>query len=216
MWNDDPSHHRRAGRSLGGATAIAGHVAGAHGPGVLPSPRVTVFRCVNGSSPGTARESAPESEWPMAVHEIAFPCVGRLQPEHLLKAFEAGADAVCVITCAGENCRYLEGSRRAERRVQYVRDLLDEIGLGAERLLVFHLAASPQGDATLGHGPNGGSPSAQLNQEEAGVRLAEVREMVVAGLGALPPSPLRQGEAVAWPRDGARRDGANGSRDTAG
>ena len=109
------------------------------------------------------------------MHEIVVPCTGKLQPEHLLKAFEAGADAVCVIACARDNCHYLEGSRRAERRVEYVRKLLDEIGLGADRLLVFHLAAS----------------------EELGSRLTAICEMVMAGLGALQPNPLRQDKATA-------------------
>jgi hypothetical protein len=130
------------------------------------------------------------------VRDIALPCTGRLQPEHILKAFETGADAVCVITCAGDDCRYLEGSRRAERRVEYVRGLLDEIGLGGERLLVFHLAASPQPDVTPGRGPNGSSPVTQLNQEEVATRLAEIRKRVVAGLSALQPSPLRQNRAT--------------------
>jgi hypothetical protein len=117
------------------------------------------------------------------VHEVVLPCTGRLQPEHLLKAFEAGADAVCVITCARDNCHYLEGSQRAARRVEYVRELLDEIGLGGERLLVFHLAASGQED---------GPPGTQPNREESGSRLAGICQTVVAGLGALQPNPLRQ------------------------
>ena len=129
------------------------------------------------------------------MREIALPCTGRLQPEHLLKAFEAGADAVCVVTCAGDDCHYLEGSRRAERRVEYVRELLDEIGLGGERLLFFRLAASPEANTTLGRGPKGSSPDTQLNQEELGSRLAEVCERVMVGLGAVQPSPLRQDRA---------------------
>jgi hypothetical protein len=126
------------------------------------------------------------------VHEVALPCTGRLQPEHLLKAFEAGADAVCVITCAGDNCHYLEGSRRAERRVELVRDLMNEIGLGGQRLLVFRLSASRQEEATPGHPEKGPSPGRQVNQES----LAEIFDIVVAGLGAIQPNPLRQDTAT--------------------
>lgn len=122
------------------------------------------------------------------MHEIALPCVGKLQPEQLLKAFEAGADAVCVMTCATDNCRYLEGSQRAERRVEYVRRLLDEIGLGGERLIVLHAAAPAL--PTSGNGtdpqPHGRVPDSQT----------AVPEMMMAGLGALRPSPLRRREAA--------------------
>jgi hypothetical protein len=126
------------------------------------------------------------------VHEVAVPCTGRLQPEHLLKAFEAGADAVCVITCAGNGCHYLEGSRRTERRVEHVRGLLNEIGLGGQRLLVFHLAAAGQEEATPGRPEKGPSLGKRVNQES----LAEIFDMVVAGLGAIQPNPLRQDKAA--------------------
>ena len=189
------NRHRSAARNLGGETALAADPVGTHKAVTPASPNVTVFRCVNSSRPGTEpaigrRLSQPEPEWPIPVHEVALPCTGRLQPEHLLKAFESGADAVCVITCAGNDCHYIEGSRRAERRVEYVRELLNEIGLGGQRLLVFHLATSGQEDATLERPPKGPSPGKQLNQES----LAAIFEMVMAGLGALPPSPLRKGK----------------------
>jgi coenzyme F420-reducing hydrogenase delta subunit len=129
---------------------------------------------------------------PIVVHEVTLPCTGKLQPEHLLKAFEAGADAVCVIDCAGDNCQYLEGSRRAERRAEYVGNLLDEIGLGSQRLMVFHLGDSAQDHPTPGGAPPDLSPPTQLNQEELASRLAAIYETVAARLGALPPNPLRQ------------------------
>jgi len=182
MWNGRPNYDRHVGRNPEGATSSTGDAADTPESGALASPNITVFRCANCSHPATEPvstagrpRSQPEPEWPLAVHEIALPCTGKLQPEHLLKAFEAGADAVCVITCARDDCHYLEGSQRAERRVEYVRELLNEIGLGADRLTVFHLAAS----------------------EELGPRLAAIRETIMAGLGALPPNPLRQGKATA-------------------
>lgn len=172
--------------------------------GAVASPNVTVFRCVNCSRPGTVSPSGvercplqPRVEWPIPTHEVVLPCTGRLQPEHLLKAFEAGARAVCVIACAGDNCHYLEGSRRAERRVEYVRELLDEVGLGGERLMVFHLPGSAHEDMTLGCAPRDGSPGAQLSQEELGSRLAAIYEKVVAKLDALGPNPLGEGKASA-------------------
>ena len=209
MRNNHPSHDRRAGRNAGAVTAPAGLVAGACEASPVP-PNVTLFRCANCSRPATAPASTagrppsqPDFEWPIPVHEIALPCAGRLQPEHLLKAFEAGADAVCIITCARDDCCYIEGSLRAERRAEYVRQLLDEIGLGRERLLVCHLAPSAQDDSVL----------TRLKQNENGSRAVEIRDTVLARLGALPPNPLRQDRATVSRPDGARRDEANGTRD---
>jgi len=193
------NRHQSAGRDLGERPAPTGDPAGSHKAVSPASPKVTVFRCVNSSRPGAQpepaieqRPSQPEPEWPFPVHEVALPCTGRLQPEHLLKAFEAGADAVCVITCAGDNCHYLEGSERAERRVEHVRELLNEIGLGGQRLLVFHLAAPGQEKATPGRPQKDPSPGKQVNQES----LAEIFDIVVAGLGAIQPNPLRLDKAT--------------------
>lgn len=200
MSNDYLHHHPNAGENPPASTALAEDAPGVAGPGPHPSSHVTVFRCVNCLRPDMSPAPAlgpllsqRALQRPIAVHEVALPCTGKLQPEHLLKAFEAGADAICVIDCAGDSCQYLEGSQRAERRAEYVGKLLDEIGLGSQRLMVFHLGDSAQDHAT----PGGASPDlplhAQLNQEELGSRLAAIYEIVAARLGALPPNPLRQG-----------------------
>jgi heterodisulfide reductase subunit A len=60
-----------------------------------------------------------------------------VDPRYLLKAFEAGCDAVCLIGCAIGKCRTMDGNLRAQRRVILVRGLLEEIGLKGERLFLF-------------------------------------------------------------------------------
>lgn len=192
-----------------------------HTQEALASPDLTVFRCANCSRPGTVPRLTVERrplqarlEWPISMHEVVLPCTGRLQPEHVLKALEGGARAVCVVACAGDNCHYLEGSHRAERRVEYVRELLDEVGLGSERLMLFHLPGSAHEDMTLGYAPREGSPGTQLSQEELGSRLAAICEKVMAKLDALEPNPLAQGEATVSPHDGARSDDVSGSSNT--
>ncbi|MGA2501350.1 MAG: hydrogenase iron-sulfur subunit, partial [Tepidisphaeraceae bacterium] len=99
--------------------------------------RVTVFICSNCARAGVEacarfrRPVTPAFPWPTAVDEVIVPCAGRLQPEHLLRIFEAGTDLLCVVACEEDNCHNLEGSCRATRRVRYVQGMLDEIGLGA-------------------------------------------------------------------------------------
>ena len=76
------------------------------------------------------------------VKEVVVPCTGRLQPEHLLRAIEAGADLVCIVACEENNCHFLEGSKRVRRRAEYVQQLLEEIQVGGERILLLHLPGS--------------------------------------------------------------------------
>jgi hypothetical protein len=114
------------------------------------------------------------------------PCTGRLQPEHILKAFESGADLVCAIACQEDNCHYLEGSKRCVRRVDYLRSILREIGLKGERLLLFHLPGTAAEDMALA----AGRPA--LPREDLDARLAAIRERVTQALEVLPPNPLEE------------------------
>ena len=163
---------------------------------VLPS--LTVFRCVNRSGPALdafatkrQRPVPPPVQSPVVVNDIAVPCVGKLQPEHLLKAFENGVDAVCVIACESDHCRYLEGSQRLDRRAEYVRGLLEEVGLGGERLMVLHLGGSAREDVQVLLGrpwPNG----QQTDGADAEAELAALHEQMTVRLRALKTSPLRK------------------------
>jgi coenzyme F420-reducing hydrogenase delta subunit len=166
-----------------------------HSVAVAGDAPVTAFICVQSARPGLTpssgirpRPAAPSLNWPFAVQEILVPCTGRLQPEHLLKAFEDGARVVCVVACAEDNCHHLEGSCRARLRVDYVRRLLDEIGLGGERLMLFHLPGSAREDMALGLAA---APPAPLPSDLAD-RLKAIRDAVVERAASVPQNPLRK------------------------
>jgi F420-non-reducing hydrogenase iron-sulfur subunit len=114
---------------------------------------LTVFVCANCARPGRPPAAGvrqppaiPTFGWPCKAREVLVPCSGRLQPEHILKAFDYGSDAVAVIACDEANCHYLEGSRRILRRIEFVRGLLDDMGLSGRRLILAHLPGSARED----------------------------------------------------------------------
>jgi coenzyme F420-reducing hydrogenase delta subunit len=116
------------------------------------------------------------------------PCTGRLQPEHILKAFESGSDLVCAIACQEDNCHYLEGSKRCARRVDYLRSILQEVGLSGERLMLFSLPGTAAEDMALA----AGRPARTCADLDA--QLAAVRDQVMQVLEDLPPSPLHEAQ----------------------
>lgn len=67
----------------------------------------------------------------------AVPCGGKIDPRYVLKALESGAAAVCVIVCPAVSCRSLEGSARAGRRIDLVRELVTEAGLDPNAVALF-------------------------------------------------------------------------------
>jgi len=95
---------------------------------------IRVFYCRNlGEGTGApAALSCLAREQGLVLEPV--PCSGKLDPRYLLRAFEAGARAVCVLTCPNDQCKLIEGNVRAARRVTAVKELLSEAGLDPESL----------------------------------------------------------------------------------
>ena len=106
---------------------------------------VVFFRCASARNPVTATDLSGRG---ISIQEVLLPCAGRIQPEHLLKAVEKGADLVCVVTCGDGECIYLEGGLRLARRAQFVRGLLNELGVG-QRLLVLQTDDASQPETII-------------------------------------------------------------------
>jgi F420-non-reducing hydrogenase iron-sulfur subunit len=81
-------------------------------------------------------------QYPPEVEVILIPCSGRVDIIHLLKAFEAGADAVFVAGCLEGECHYLTGNLKAKKRVNKIKKDLVQMGIEPERLEMFNLSSS--------------------------------------------------------------------------
>jgi coenzyme F420-reducing hydrogenase delta subunit len=107
-------------------------------------------------------------QYPVNVRIIHSPCTGKIEMEHILAAFEKGIDGILVAGCLEGGCHFLEGNLRARKRTDRIREILDEIGVGGERLKMVNLSAAM-------------APTFVQRVEEI---VAEVR--------ALGPNPLRE------------------------
>jgi F420-non-reducing hydrogenase iron-sulfur subunit len=162
---------------------------------IQDSTKITQFVCANCAragkeltSAGRARPVVPEFDLPGRVQSIVVPCVGRLQPEHMLRAFEAGSSVVSVVACQEDNCHYAEGSRRCALRVELVQSILKEIGLGEGRLLLSHLPGSALEDLAVASGKSSGSN----NPESLNAHIGAIRNRIIETLRSYPPNPLQQ------------------------
>jgi F420-non-reducing hydrogenase iron-sulfur subunit len=79
--------------------------------------------------------------YPPNVKIIRVPCSGKVDAIHIMKAFEKGADGVYVAGCLEGDCHFKNGNIKAAHRVEYVKKLLDEIGMGSERLEIINISA---------------------------------------------------------------------------
>jgi len=67
---------------------------------------------------------------------ISLPCSGKADLLYFLKAFETGADGLALVTCPKNECHYLEGNLRAPKRAEQANALLEEAGMGGNRVTV--------------------------------------------------------------------------------
>lgn len=105
------------------------------------TPAIRVFCCHYTSQQAIAEgaKGLKEDGFPDNATIERLVCSGKLQVSTILKAFEEGADGVCVVGCPVNECHNLMGSQRAAHRVLAVRKALSELGVEAERIEMFHL-----------------------------------------------------------------------------
>ena len=60
-------------------------------------------------------------------------CTGRVDNLYVMKAFEGGADGVIVAGCERGRCSFAVGNSNAAKRVDWIRDWLEQVGLDARR-----------------------------------------------------------------------------------
>jgi len=131
-------------------------------------PEIVAFCCHYCAYGAADLAGSMRLNYPANVKIIKLPCTGKVDIIYLLKAFEDGADGVFVVGCLEGNCHFTDGNIKAKRRVARAKKLLDEIGLGGERLDMFNMSAS------------------------MGPKFAEVAREMTERIKGLCPNPLRE------------------------
>ena len=107
-------------------------------------------------------------QYPPNVRIIRIPCTGKVDVRHLLEAFEKGADGVYVAGCLEGDCHYLKGNFRAKKRVTLAKQILEDAGIGGDRLEMYNMSAA------------------------MGPRFAEVAREMTEKIRKLGPSPIKK------------------------
>jgi coenzyme F420-reducing hydrogenase delta subunit len=141
-------------------------------------PQITVFTCIYCGYMSADTAGALRLQYPPNVKLVRLPCTGKTDVGYILKAFEQGADGVYVVGCPIGNCHHVRGNERGNARVQRAKELLDDIGLGGERLDMFFVSGG------------------------MGATFARLAEEMTERIRALGPNPLKEpsnGQVVSEP-----------------
>jgi len=134
------------------------------------APEIIVFACHYCAYAAADLAGSMRLQYPPTIRIIKLPCTGKLEVIHVLKALEAGADGVYAAGCMEGECHYLKGNLWARKRVDYVKKLLDELGIEPERIEMYNMSSA------------------------MGPRFAEVASEFTDRIKALGPSPLRRAD----------------------
>lgn len=105
-------------------------------------PNILAFCCHYCAYASADLAGSMRIQYPPNVRIIRTPCTGRLETEYYMKAFESGVDGVFIAGCLEGGCHFIAGNLYAKRRVEYIRDLMGEIGLERERLRMVNVSAA--------------------------------------------------------------------------
>jgi F420-non-reducing hydrogenase iron-sulfur subunit len=103
-------------------------------------PEITVLLCIYCAYMAADTAGALRLPYPANVKLVRLPCTGKTDARYILKAFEDGADGVYVVACPIGNCHHVHGNERARARVERTKRMLDEIGLGGNRLDIYYMS----------------------------------------------------------------------------
>jgi F420-non-reducing hydrogenase iron-sulfur subunit len=105
-------------------------------------PKILTFCCLYCAYASADLAGSMRIQYPSNVRIIRTPCTGRLEVEYYMKALENGADGVLVAGCLEGGCHFIEGNLFAKKRVNHIREVLEEIGLEKERLRMVNVSAA--------------------------------------------------------------------------
>jgi coenzyme F420-reducing hydrogenase delta subunit len=105
-------------------------------------PKVLVFCCNWCSYAGADLAGVSRLQMPPHFRVIRVMCSGRVDPEHLLKAFSLGADGILVAGCHPADCHYIGGNYRTRRRIPMLKIMISQFGLEPSRLQLEWVSAS--------------------------------------------------------------------------
>jgi len=105
-------------------------------------PEITAFYCIYCGYMAADTAGALNIQYPANIKFVRLPCTGKTDIRYLLEAFEQGADGVYVIACPIGNCHHVRGNERGLARLKRAKKILDDIGIGGERLDMFFMSGS--------------------------------------------------------------------------
>jgi F420-non-reducing hydrogenase iron-sulfur subunit len=104
-------------------------------------PKILSFLCNWCAYAGADLAGISRFQYPPNTRTVRVMCSGRIDPAFIPRVFRAGFDGVMILGCHPGDCHYLSGNIQAEKKISLLRRMLDDMGIGKERLLLDWVSA---------------------------------------------------------------------------
>jgi coenzyme F420-reducing hydrogenase delta subunit len=108
-------------------------------------PKILAFACNWCSYAGADLAGVSRIQYPPNMRIIRVMCSGRVDPIFILDALARGVDGVMVLGCHPGDCHYISGNLMTERKIKWVKELIEKAQVDPNRLKLEWISAS-EGD----------------------------------------------------------------------
>jgi len=105
-------------------------------------PKIVAFFCKWCTSGGADLAGTMRLSYPPNIVGIRVMCSSRVDPEHILNAFQTGADGVLIGGCHPGDCHYKTGNYQTLKRITLLKQMLKDLGINEKRLRLEWVSAS--------------------------------------------------------------------------
>ncbi|MDI6774408.1 MAG: hydrogenase iron-sulfur subunit [Verrucomicrobiota bacterium] len=105
-------------------------------------PTIVAFLCNWCSYAGADLAGISRLQYPPNARVVRVPCSGRINPLHILRALQEGADGVLVSGCHPGDCHYISGNLVARRKFALMKRFIEHIGVEPGRVQFSWMSAA--------------------------------------------------------------------------
>lgn len=103
---------------------------------------IALYCCENSSY--KAFQAMKDTRGLEKVEVIPLPCSGKIEMGIILKTLEVGYAGVLILGCPKDNCKFIRGNYRAEKRIEMVRSSLERAGINGDRVRIDFISSLDQ------------------------------------------------------------------------
>lgn len=91
--------------------------------------KLLVLHCAESGTKALAKIANSGNKLKTEIKTFELPCTGRVNEVLLMETLSGGYDGTLVVGCHRKNCRYLDGNRKAEKKMLRIKQLLTDAGI---------------------------------------------------------------------------------------